>query len=95
MNVMCENLAGEVKRTIDFYNASSTGAPISYVLLVGGSSKIPGLSKSIEDGTGLPTQMLNPFNSITYDPAVFSQDYMSGIAAIAAIPIGLALRAGS
>ena len=95
MTVMCENLAGEVKRTMDFYNASSSGAQVSYILLAGGSARIPGLAKAIEDGTGLPTQMLNPFNSISYDPAVFSQDYINGISAIAAIPIGLALRAGT
>ena len=93
MNVMSENIAGEVKRTLDFYNASSSGAAVAYILLAGGSSKIPGLSKAIEDGTGLPTQMLNPFNSITYDPAVFTQDYINGISAVASIPIGLALRA--
>ncbi len=92
MNVMSENVASDVKRTLDFYNASSSGAPVSYILLSGGSSRIPGLSKAIEDASGHPTQMLNPFNSITYDPAVFTQDYISGISAIASIPIGLALR---
>jgi type IV pilus assembly protein PilM len=95
MSVMSENLATEIKRTLDFYNASSSGAPVSYILLAGGSSKIPGLSKAIEDSTGLPTQALNPFNSITYDPAVFSQEYVAGISAAASVAIGLALRAGS
>jgi type IV pilus assembly protein PilM len=95
MNVTAENLGTEVKRTLDFYNASSSGAPVSYILLTGGGSKIPGLSKIVEDSSGLPTQMLNPFNSITYDPAVFSQDYISSIAAVSAIPIGLAIRAGT
>jgi type IV pilus assembly protein PilM len=95
MNVMAENIGTEIKRTLDFYNASSSGASVSYILLAGGSSKIPGLSKVVEDATGLPTQTLNPFNSISYDPAVFSQDYVGTIAAIASVPIGLALRAGS
>jgi len=93
MNVMCENLAMEVKRTLDFYNASSSGAPVSYILLSGGSSRIPGLSRAVEEGVGVPTQMLNPFNSINYDPAVFSQEYIESIAAVASVPIGLALRA--
>ena len=95
MHIMGENLATEVKRSIDFYNASSTGAPVSYILLTGGSSKIPGLSKLVEDATGLPTQIANPFNSISYDPAVFTQDYLSAVAPIAAVPLGLALRAGA
>ena len=95
MHVMADNFATEIKRALDFYNASSSGAPVSYVLLAGGSSKIQGLSKVIEDSIGLPAQLLNPFNSISYDPAVFTQDYLANIAPLAAVPIGLALRAGA
>jgi type IV pilus assembly protein PilM len=94
MHVMADNIATEIKRALDFYNASPTGAPVAYVLLAGGSAKIPGLSKVVEDSLGLPTQLANPFNSISYDPAVFTQEYLNNIAPIAAVPIGLALRAG-
>jgi len=95
MGVMSENFGTEIKRALDFYNASSAGAPVSNILLGGGSSKIPGLSKVVEDVTGVPTQLVNPFNSISYDPAVFTQEYLENIAPIAAVPIGLALRAGA
>jgi type IV pilus assembly protein PilM len=95
MHVTAENIATEMKRVLDFYNASSSGASISSILLTGGGSKIPALSKMVEDATGVPTQLLNPFNSIIYDPDVFSQEYLASIAAVAAVPIGLALRAGA
>jgi type IV pilus assembly protein PilM len=95
MHIMSENFATEIKRLLDFYNASSTGAPIAYVLLGGGSSKIPGLTRIVEDLVGLPTQLVNPFNSISYDPGVFTPEYVAAIAPIAAVPIGLALRAGA
>jgi type IV pilus assembly protein PilM len=95
MQVTGESFATEIKRAIDFYNASSSGAPVAFVLLSGGSSKIPGLSKMIEDSIGLPTQLVNPFNSISYDPAVFTPEYIESIGPFAAIPIGLALRAGA
>ena len=95
MHVASENFAGEIKRALDFYNASAAGAQVSYVLLAGGSAKIPGLSKLVEDQVGRPVQLANPFNSISYDPAVFTQDYMAAVAPIAAVPIGLAIRAGA
>lgn len=95
MHIMSENFATEIKRALDFYNASSTGAPVSSILLAGGSAKVPGLPKVVEDMLGLPTQIVNPFNAISYDPAVFTPDYVASIAPIAAIPIGLALRAGA
>jgi len=92
---MAENFATEIKRSIDFYAASTPGGPISSILLAGGSAKIPNLTRVIEDVTHLPTQILNPFVSISYDQAVFSQEYLNNIAPIAAVPIGLALRAGA
>jgi type IV pilus assembly protein PilM len=95
MQVMADNLAIEAKKAIDFYNASSVGAPIEYILLAGGSAKIPNLSKTIEDATLLPTQNFNPFNAITCDPTIFTQEYLNAIAPIAVIPIGLALRAAA
>lgn len=95
MHTMAENFATEIKRALDFYNASSVGAPVAYILLAGGSARIPELSRVVEEVVGLPTQLMNPFNSISYDPAVFTQDYLNAIAPVAAIPVGLALRAGS
>lgn len=94
MHLMCENFATEIKRALDFYNASSSGAPVSSLLMTGGSAKIPGLAKIIEEGIKVPCQILNPFNCITYDSSIFTQDYLNAIAPIAAIPIGLAIRAG-
>jgi len=95
MQVASENLGREIKRTLDFYSASSTGAPINYILLAGGGAKIPNLSRIVEEIAGLPTQLINPFNAISYDPAVFTQEYVSSIGPIAALPVGLAFRAGA
>ncbi|MBU6374453.1 MAG: type IV pilus assembly protein PilM [Bdellovibrionales bacterium] len=94
MQVMSENLGREIKRSLDFYAASSSGAPVSTVVLAGGGAKIPGLSRVVEDIIQIPTQVMNPFNAISYDPAVFTQEYVTSIGPIAATPIGLALRAG-
>ncbi len=95
MTAMCENIASEVKKMLELYNASSTGAPVVSVLLAGGGAKLHELSHMVEEFTGLPSQLVNPFNAITYDPAVFTPDYISAIAPIASVPIGLALRAGA
>ncbi len=95
MAVMVENLALEIKRSLDFYQASSSGDAVSHVLLTGGCSKIRGLAKAIESFLNVPTQLLNPFNAISYDPQVFTEDYISNIGPLASIPLGLALRMGS
>jgi len=91
MHLMAENYGTEIKRAIDFYQASSSGPPVSYVLISGGGAKIPNLTHTIEEMVRLPVQMANPFNSITYNEAVF-RDGIAEIAPFAAIPVGLALR---
>ncbi len=95
IHVMSENFSGEIKRALDFYNASSTGAPVAYALLAGGGAKIPELSRMVEEAIKIPTQLMNPFSAIGYDESIFTPDYLASIAPIAAIPIGLALRAGT
>lgn len=95
MAIMSENLGDEIKRTIDFYAASASDAPITLVLLSGGGAKIPGLLQVVEQRTGLPTQMINPFQSVGYDEKKINPDFLNEIAPIAAIPVGLALRSGS
>lgn len=95
MLVQSENLAAEVKRAIDFYGASSTGAPLSQVVLTGGGALLPQLGEMIAQATGLSVSHLDPFQGIQCDPKVFTQDYLDSVAFLAAVPIGLALRAGA
>jgi type IV pilus assembly protein PilM len=92
MHVAAENFASEIKRSMDFYIASNTGAPAQYVLLAGGTSRLPNLAKMVEEAVGIPVQLLNPFNSISYDTKIFNQDYIGAVSSIAATPVGLALR---
>ncbi|MCC7442191.1 MAG: type IV pilus assembly protein PilM [Bdellovibrionales bacterium] len=94
-HVMTENFANELKKVADLYYASSSGPKIAYCLLSGGSSALPDLSRMAEERLGIPVQLMNPFNSVSYDPAVFTPDYIAAVAPLAAVPMGLALRAGA
>lgn len=95
MGLMSENFAAEIKRALDYYSASVGGPPVAYVLLTGGSSQLPGLSKCVEDLVKVPVQMLNPFTSIGFDPNSISHETITRISPFAAIPVGLALRAAA
>lgn len=90
--VAIENFSSEIRRALDFYNASSSGAPVAYVLLTGGASQIPELSRGVEERLGLPTQMLNPFARIAYDEKVFTPEMISNISPFIAVPLGYAIR---
>lgn len=87
-----ENYGLEAKRTLDFYSASSSGAPVGNVFLTGGGSLIQGMDRIIQEKTGLPTQYLNPFTRISVDEKQFTPEMVQAIAPLAGVAIGLALR---
>jgi len=95
MEVTAENFAIELKRALDFYNASSTGAPVAYALLCGGGAKLPNLSRIVEDRVGIPTQMLNPFAKIKFDESKYDPAQIQEAGPMLVVPMGLAMRMSS
>ncbi len=92
MHTMCDTFGVEIKRALDFYSASSSGAPVASIFLTGGSTKIPEILKVVEEKCAIPVQFLNPFAQIGYDEKVFTPDYIQSIAPFVAVPLGLAIR---
>jgi type IV pilus assembly protein PilM len=87
-----ENLVNEVRRSIDFFIASSSDHVISYGLVTGGGTRVPGLVDGLQESIGVPFQILNPFGGINPDPKIFPPDYISEISPIASVATGLAMR---
>jgi len=86
------NLANDIQRSLDFYSATSTEDQISKIYICGGSSKVPGLSKVIEEKVGIPVEILDPFRRIEASEKNFDPAYLRQEAPGAAVAIGLALR---
>jgi len=82
----------EVKRALDFVTTTFTNIKVENILLSGGASLLPGLSKYIGLETGLKTEMLNPFSNLEIKEKSFDIEYLNYSAPIAVISIGLALR---
>ncbi len=92
MDIAVENITQEIKRSLDFFAASSNGLSVGYILLTGGSSRLNNLQKLVEVGCNLPAQYLNPFAQVTYNPKFFNEESIGAISGMASVPIGLALR---
>ena len=91
---ICHVLGTELKKSIDFYTASSLGPPVSAVYLSGGGSRAEHLPKIVEDYVGLPVIILNPFEKIAVNSKKIPEEIQQLIASEAVIPIGLAIRSG-
>ncbi len=92
MRTSAEQLAVEVRRSLEFFAASAGGGEIKKVFLSGGCAKMQVLPGLIEERIGTPVEIFNPFTKIDYDPGEFDPEYIKNIAPLAAVGVGLALR---
>lgn len=92
INSISENIALELRRSLDFFIASNSQYPIAGAYICGGSCRMPGLLSVLEEMLGLPVQYLNPFERIGYNSRVYNDEFIEAIASSAAVPMGLAIR---
>jgi type IV pilus assembly protein PilM len=92
IRTVSENVATEIQRSLDFYAATSTEEEISRIFLSGGSAKVPGLLRTIQDKTGLPVEVVNAFRRIEINEKDFNIAFLNEVAPMAAVAVGLAMR---
>ncbi|MBU6153498.1 MAG: type IV pilus assembly protein PilM [Bdellovibrionales bacterium] len=85
-------IGAELKKSLDFYNASSVGPPVSVVFLSGGASRASGLVQVVAEYVGTPVDFLNPFERVEANPKRHAPEFLETIAREVVIPMGLAMR---
>jgi type IV pilus assembly protein PilM len=86
-----EMLITEVQKTFDFFRETYPGEKISRIVISGGTARIAGLTEKIEEIFGYPTEVLNPFKSISVGPKV-DKAKVASMGPALAVAVGLALR---
>jgi type IV pilus assembly protein PilM len=81
----------EVQKTFDFFRETYPTEKINQVLISGGTSNLHGLAERIQETFGYPTQVLNPFKSISVSSKVDGVKVRS-LGPALAVAVGLALR---
>ena len=85
-------LAGEIRRSCEFYRSSMQDDAIDRVVLSGGCARLPDLPSYLSHALELPVEIANPLREITADPKRFDPEYLAFIAPQMAVGVGLALR---
>lgn len=85
-------LAGEIRRSCEFYRSSMQDDAIDRVVLSGGCARLPDLPSYLSHALELPVEIANPLREVTADPKKFDPEYLSFIAPQIAVSVGLALR---
>jgi type IV pilus assembly protein PilM len=92
LQAVSEEIAVEIQKTFDFFRATSSEDRIDRIFLAGGTAKVQGLRDLLADRFEAGVEILNPFNSVTYNPKDFDPDFISEIGPSASIAVGLAAR---
>ncbi|MEE8256926.1 MAG: type IV pilus assembly protein PilM, partial [Acidobacteriota bacterium] len=87
-----EILLLEVRKTFDFFRATTSAEQIQQIYVAGGTARVEGMLESLRAEFDTPVEELNPFQQIGYNPSKFDPTYISEVAPRMAIAVGLALR---
>jgi type IV pilus assembly protein PilM len=85
-------LAGEIRRSFDFYYSTSQSETIDRMVLSGGCALLPGLASYLSSALALPVEIADPFHRVVADPKEFDAEYLAAIAPQMTVAMGLALR---
>ena len=87
-----EDLATGIERVLPYLPGGAE--KMERVVLSGGGATIPGLSTYLGERFGVPVEVMDPFQKIGYDPAIFGTESPQKVGPILVQAIGLALRGG-
>ena len=87
-------ISQQVRRSIQMFVTTSGKDNLDYLLVAGGVARMKGLVEQLQQDTGLPTQLADPFNGITVAPGI-NQQLIEQVKPQLMIATGLALRSFS
>lgn len=92
LNSVSEDFAGELRKTLDFFTATSGTAGVDQIILSGGGASVMNLETVLRDKFGLPVEIMNPFRAIAFSESEFNPEWVAEVGPSMAIAVGLAIR---
>lgn len=92
VEAVCDTIAGEIQRSLDFFLATSGEERISQVFLTGGTSNLPQLSEAIGRRARVPVEPLVATERIPVEAREVNQELVAQRGAQLAVSLGLAMR---
>ena len=92
IDAVCDSIAGEIQRSLDFFLATSGEAEMQRIYLTGGSSVVPALPRAIERRSRVPCEVLQPMERITIEAKEVDQKLLEARAAQFSVALGLGMR---
>jgi type IV pilus assembly protein PilM len=92
IDAVCDSIAGEIQRSLDFFLATSGETEMHRIFLTGGSSNLPALPAAINRRARVAVEVINPMEHITIEAREVNPQMLQLRAAQLCVALGLAMR---
>ena len=92
LNSVSEDFAGELRKTLDFFTATSGADRVDEIVLAGGGAGVLNLDATLRDKFGIAVNIMDPFQKVTVDEKLFNPEELAEVGPSMAIAVGLAIR---
>lgn len=92
LDAVSAEMAGEIQKTFDFFQATSSEGQVDELMLSGGCALTPQLEDVLRERFGVPVERMDPLRRIHYKESDFGHDLLSSLSPMMAVAVGLAAR---
>jgi len=92
LDTVSAEMASEIRKTFDFFSATSSEGPVDELILSGGCALTPNLQQVLREKFEVPTEMMNPLRRVHFKDGAFDKTWLDSIAPMMAVAVGLAVR---
>ena len=92
LRAVCDNMAAEIHRSLDFFLATSSEGRVSRIYLSGGTAQIGALTQTMENRIGVEVEVLDPLRGLKVNGRQVDLDLINRIRPSLAVAVGLGLR---
>lgn len=94
LNSVSEDFAGELRKTLDFFSATSGAERVDGIMLSGGGASALNLESILREKFGISVEIMNPFKNIALNEkkGSFNPEWIAEVGPSMAVAVGLAIR---
>jgi type IV pilus assembly protein PilM len=92
LDTMSAEMASEIRKTFDFFSATSSEGPVDELVLSGGCALTPNLLQILRERFEVPTELMNPLRRVQFKENDFDGAWLQAIGPMMAVAVGLAIR---
>ncbi len=92
LDTVSNELAGEIRKTFDFFSATSSEGAVDELVVAGGCSLTPNLLQVLRERFEVPTELMNPLRRIHFRDSDFDGQWLQSVGPMMAVAVGLGIR---